>query len=137
MEGTGKPDPARCVDIATKGALRRMIVPGLVAVIMPPVVGFWMGPVALAGALAGATVSGVLLALMIRFAADAVPLNGTRCTSIVIAPPVVLVAVNLSTWARVLAGVVYWVVIAVSQFLDSINGFAMVVMLAPVPQFGG
>ncbi len=64
MEGTGKPDPARCVDIATKGALRRMIVPGLVAVIMPPVVGFWMGPVALAGALAGATVSGVLLALM-------------------------------------------------------------------------
>jgi len=81
--------------------------------------------------------AGMLLALMIRFAADAVPLNGTRCTSIVIAPPVVLVAVNLSTWARVLAGVVYWVVIAVSQFLDSINGFAMVVMLAPVPQFGG
>jgi K(+)-stimulated pyrophosphate-energized sodium pump len=64
MEGTGKPDSARCVDIATKGALRRMIVPGLVAVIMPPVVGFWMGPVALAGALAGATVTGVLLALM-------------------------------------------------------------------------
>jgi K(+)-stimulated pyrophosphate-energized sodium pump len=64
LEGTGKPDPARCVDIATKGALKRMIVPGLVAVIMPPVVGFWMGPVALAGALAGATVSGVLLALM-------------------------------------------------------------------------
>jgi K(+)-stimulated pyrophosphate-energized sodium pump len=64
LEGTGKPDPARCVDIATKGALKRMIVPGLVAVITPPVVGFWMGPVALAGALAGATASGVLLALM-------------------------------------------------------------------------
>ena len=64
LEGTGKPDPARCVDIATKGALRRMVVPGLIAVITPPVIGFWMGPVALAGALAGATAGGVLLALM-------------------------------------------------------------------------
>ncbi len=64
LEGTGKPDSARCVDIATKGALRRMIVPGLIAVITPPIIGFWMGPVALAGALAGATASGVLLALM-------------------------------------------------------------------------
>ncbi len=64
LEGTGKPDPARCVDIATKGALRRMVVPGLIAVITPPVIGFWMGPVALAGALAGATAAGVLLALM-------------------------------------------------------------------------
>jgi K(+)-stimulated pyrophosphate-energized sodium pump len=64
LEGTGKPDPARCVDIATRGALRRMVVPGLVAVIMPPVVGFWLGPIALAGALAGATATGVLLALM-------------------------------------------------------------------------
>ena len=64
LEGTGKPDSDRCVDIATKGALRRMVVPGVIAVIMPPIVGFWMGPVALAGALAGATVTGVLLALM-------------------------------------------------------------------------
>ncbi len=64
LEGTGKPDPARCVDIATKGALRRMVVPGLIAVITPPIIGFWMGPVALAGALAGATAAGVLLALM-------------------------------------------------------------------------
>jgi len=64
LEGTGKPDPARCVDIATKGALRRMVVPGVIAVITPPIIGFWMGPVALAGALAGATASGVLLALM-------------------------------------------------------------------------
>jgi K(+)-stimulated pyrophosphate-energized sodium pump len=64
LEGTGKPDSARCVDIATKGALRRMIVPGLIAVITPPIIGFWMGPVALAGALVGATASGVLLALM-------------------------------------------------------------------------
>ncbi len=64
LEGTGKPDSDRCVDIATKGALRRMVVPGLIAVIAPPIIGFWMGPVALAGALAGATVTGVLLALM-------------------------------------------------------------------------
>jgi K(+)-stimulated pyrophosphate-energized sodium pump len=64
LEGTGKPDPARCVDIAAKGALRRMVLPGLIAVITPPLVGFWMGPVALAGALAGATASGVMLALM-------------------------------------------------------------------------
>jgi K(+)-stimulated pyrophosphate-energized sodium pump len=41
-----------------------MVVPGLIAVITPPIIGFWMGPVALAGALAGATASGVLLALM-------------------------------------------------------------------------
>ncbi len=64
LEGTGKPDPARCVDIATKGALRRMIIPGVIAVITPPIIGFCMGPVALAGALAGALVTGVLLALM-------------------------------------------------------------------------
>ena len=64
LEGTGKPDPARCVDIATKGALKRMVLPGLIAVITPPVVGFWMGPVALGGVLAGATAAGVLLALM-------------------------------------------------------------------------
>ncbi len=64
MEGTGKPEPAKCVDIATQGALKRMIVPGLIAVIVPPAVGFLIGPEALAGALAGATVSGVLMALM-------------------------------------------------------------------------
>ncbi len=64
MEGTGKPDTRRCVDISTGGALREMILPGLVAVIAPVVVGFILGPVALGGMLAGATVSGVLLALM-------------------------------------------------------------------------
>lgn len=64
LEGTGKPDPARCVDIATKGALQRMIIPGVIAVITPPIIGFWLGPVALAGALAGALAAGVLLALM-------------------------------------------------------------------------
>ena len=46
------------------GALQRMIIPGVVAVVTPPIVGFWLGPVALAGALAGALSAGVLLALM-------------------------------------------------------------------------
>ncbi|MEE2658576.1 MAG: sodium-translocating pyrophosphatase [Candidatus Latescibacterota bacterium] len=64
MEGTGKPDTRRCVDIATVAALREMIMPGLTAVLAPLVVGFVLGPVALGGMLAGATVSGVLLALM-------------------------------------------------------------------------
>jgi K(+)-stimulated pyrophosphate-energized sodium pump len=66
LEGTGKPDPATCVDIATKGALKRMVLPGLIAVIVPPAIGFtpWLGPIALGGALAGATATGVLLALM-------------------------------------------------------------------------
>ena len=64
MEGTGKPDARRCVDIATVAALRQMIAPGMLAVLAPVVVGFLLGPKALGGMLAGATVSGVLLALM-------------------------------------------------------------------------
>ncbi len=64
MEGTGKPDTKRCVEISTSAALREMIVPGLLAVLAPVVVGFALGPIALGGMLAGATVSGVLLALM-------------------------------------------------------------------------
>ncbi|RME50257.1 MAG: sodium-translocating pyrophosphatase [Deltaproteobacteria bacterium] len=59
-----KPDAARCVDISTRAALLEMIAPGLLAVIAPVVVGFLLGPEALGGMLAGATVSGVLLALM-------------------------------------------------------------------------
>ncbi|MGD9140229.1 MAG: sodium-translocating pyrophosphatase, partial [bacterium] len=64
MEGTAKPDPKRCVDIATRGALREMIVPGVLAVISPIIVGIVLGPEALGGLLAGATVTGVLLAIM-------------------------------------------------------------------------
>jgi len=71
MEGTGKPDNRRCVDIATVAALREMILPGLTAVIAPVLVGFILGPVALGGMLAGATVSGVLLALMMANAGGA------------------------------------------------------------------
>ncbi len=64
MEGTGKPDTRRCVDISSVAALREMVVPGLVAVFTPVLVGFFLGAEALGGMLAGATVSGVLLALM-------------------------------------------------------------------------
>ncbi len=64
MEGKAKPDPATCVDIATRGSLKRMIVPGASALIAPVVVGFWLGPEALGGMLAGATSTGVMLALM-------------------------------------------------------------------------
>jgi K(+)-stimulated pyrophosphate-energized sodium pump len=63
MEGTAKPDTARCIDISTRAALREMVQPGLVAVVTPVVVGFALGPEALGGMLAGATLSGVLLAL--------------------------------------------------------------------------
>ena len=58
-----KPDAARCVDIATTAALREMVGPGLVAVSAPVIVGYALGPAALGGTLAGATVTGVLLAL--------------------------------------------------------------------------
>ena len=66
-----KPDAARCVDISTRAAIKEMVVPGLVAVIVPVVVGFVLGPVALGGMLAGALVSGVLLALLMSNAGGA------------------------------------------------------------------
>lgn len=59
-----RPDAARCVDIATAAALKEMIIPGLTAVVAPVVVGYVLGAAALGGMLAGATVTGVLLALM-------------------------------------------------------------------------
>ncbi len=59
-----KPDSKRCVDISTASALKQMILPGLTAVISPIIVGFILGPAALGGMLAGATVTGVMLALM-------------------------------------------------------------------------
>jgi K(+)-stimulated pyrophosphate-energized sodium pump len=64
MEGKAKADYATCVAIATSGALGEMILPGLLAVAMPVVVGFTFGPETLGGFLGGATVSGVLLAIM-------------------------------------------------------------------------
>jgi K(+)-stimulated pyrophosphate-energized sodium pump len=66
-----RPDAARCVDISTRAALKEMIVPGISAVIAPVAVGFTLGPAALGGMLAGATVTGVLLALMMANAGGA------------------------------------------------------------------
>jgi K(+)-stimulated pyrophosphate-energized sodium pump len=71
MEGTGKPDTGRCVDIATTAALKKMIPPGLLAVAAPPVVGFGLGAEALGGMLGGALVAGVLMALMMANAGGA------------------------------------------------------------------
>ena len=70
-EGKARPDYAHCVNISTKSALKEMILPGLVAVIMPPVMGFVLGKEALGGMLAGATVSGVMMALMMANAGGA------------------------------------------------------------------
>ncbi len=64
MEGTGKPDSARCIDICTTAALKEMVLPGLIAVAMPVIIGKLLGAQALGGMLAGATLSGILLALM-------------------------------------------------------------------------
>jgi len=66
-----RPDAASCVDISTRAALREMIAPGLLAVFAPVAVGFLLGPESLGGMLAGATVSGVLLALMMANAGGA------------------------------------------------------------------
>ena len=71
LEGTGKPDTIRCVDIATKAALWKMVPPGALAVIAPVVVGFGLGPQALGGMLGGALLGCVLLALMMANAGGA------------------------------------------------------------------
>jgi K(+)-stimulated pyrophosphate-energized sodium pump len=63
MEGTAKPEYAKCVDICTKDSLRQMIAPGLVTIISPVVVGVLLGPIALGGFLAGAIVTGFILAV--------------------------------------------------------------------------
>jgi K(+)-stimulated pyrophosphate-energized sodium pump len=62
MEGTGKPDAARCVAISTEGSLKQMVVPGLIAVAAPIVVGLW-SIAALGGLLAGALVAGIMMAI--------------------------------------------------------------------------
>jgi K(+)-stimulated pyrophosphate-energized sodium pump len=71
LEGTAKPDTARCVDIATRAALRKMILPGSMAVLAPVVIGFGLGPKALGGTLAGALVCCVMMALMMANAGGA------------------------------------------------------------------
>ena len=71
LAGTARPDSARCVDIATRSALREMIVPATVAVVAPVLVGKTLGIYALGGLLAGATLTGVLLALFMANAGGA------------------------------------------------------------------
>jgi len=64
MEGTSKPDYARCVDIATKGALRELIPSGVLAIAVPLAVGFTLGKAALAGFLGGSIITGIIFALL-------------------------------------------------------------------------
>jgi K(+)-stimulated pyrophosphate-energized sodium pump len=71
MEGKADPDPATCVDIATRSALRYMILPGLFGVLSPVAVGFIIGKEALGGFLVGANIVGVLLALFMANAGGA------------------------------------------------------------------
>ena len=71
LEGTGKPDNNRCVEIATTAALKRMILPGAIAIFAPVIVGFSFGPEMLGGLLGGGLLSCVLLALTMSNAGGA------------------------------------------------------------------
>jgi len=71
MEGTGKPDSARCVEISTKAALREMVLPGVIGVSTPLLIGLVFGKEALGGMLAGSTITGVFLALLMANAGGA------------------------------------------------------------------
>ena len=64
LEGEAEPDSARCVEISTRSAIREMVAPGLIAVLAPVATGFLLGVSGLGGLLAGALVTGVLMALM-------------------------------------------------------------------------
>jgi len=66
MKGTDKPDYGRCVDICTKGALKEMVVPGLIAVIVPTLVGVFLGAEAVGATLMVGTIAGVILALLLN-----------------------------------------------------------------------
>ncbi len=63
MEGTGKPEYDKCVAISTEASLKKMMLPGAIAITSPIIIGFLLGPEALGGFLAGATVSGVLMGM--------------------------------------------------------------------------
>ncbi|MEM7744465.1 MAG: sodium-translocating pyrophosphatase [Pseudomonadota bacterium] len=71
MEGNADPDSAKCIEIATTAALKRMILPGVIAVGAPPLIGLGIGPEALGGMLAGALLGCVLMALMMANAGGA------------------------------------------------------------------
>ncbi|OQP65623.1 sodium-translocating pyrophosphatase [Niastella populi] len=63
MEGKGKPEYDKCVAISTDASIKKMMLPGAIAIVSPLIIGFLMGPEALGGFLAGATVSGVLMGM--------------------------------------------------------------------------
>ena len=71
MEGTQKPDYAKCVDISTSAALKEMLLPGIIAVVSPIAVGLILGTEALGGLLAGSLVTGVLMAITMSNAGGA------------------------------------------------------------------
>ena len=71
LEGNAEPDTARCIDIATTAALKRMLLPGIIAVSAPPLVGFVLGATALGGMLTGALLGCTLMALMMANAGGA------------------------------------------------------------------
>ena len=71
MEGQARPDYVRCVDIATKRALKSMLLPGVLVLLVPLVIGFTLGPEAVAGLLIGALVTGFLMAVMMANAGGA------------------------------------------------------------------
>jgi K(+)-stimulated pyrophosphate-energized sodium pump len=71
LEGTAEPDTAKCIDIATTAALRRMILPGAIAIMAPVLVGFGLGAASLGGMLTGALLACVLMALMMANAGGA------------------------------------------------------------------
>ena len=71
MEGKSKPDYTKCVDISTKAALREMIIPGIMAVVAPIIIGILLGPEAVGGMLAGSLVTGVMMAIFMSNAGGA------------------------------------------------------------------
>ncbi len=71
MEGTGKPEYDKCVAISTEASLKKMMLPGAIALLSPLIVGFAFGPEVLGGFLAGATVSGVLMGMFMNNAGGA------------------------------------------------------------------
>ncbi len=71
LEGKAEPDNAKCIDIATKAALNKMLLPGAIAILSPVLVGFVLGPIHLGGMLAGALLGCVLMALMMANAGGA------------------------------------------------------------------
>lgn len=78
MEGTGKPEYDKCVAISTEASLKKMMLPGAIALLSPLIIGFSFGPEVLGGFLAGATVSGVLMGMFMNNAGGAWD-NAKKC----------------------------------------------------------